>query len=30
MSVYICFNNESGSLEDKSKRFYVRASLIIK
>lgn len=29
MSVYICFNDESGSLQDKNKKFYVRASLII-
>lgn len=29
MDTYICFNDESGSLEDKNKAFYVRASLVI-
>jgi len=29
MNVYICFNDESGSLEDKRRRFYVRASLVV-
>ncbi|AFH49639.1 Hypothetical protein IALB_1933 [Ignavibacterium album JCM 16511] len=29
MDTYICFNDESGSLEDKKKAFYVRASLVI-
>ncbi len=29
MDTYICFNDESGSLEDENRTFYVRASLVI-
>jgi hypothetical protein len=29
MNTYICFNDESGSLEDKNSKYYVRVSLIV-
>ncbi|PMB18286.1 hypothetical protein CEN47_24645, partial [Fischerella thermalis CCMEE 5319] len=29
MSTYLCFNDESGSLSDSRREFYVRASVIV-